>query len=85
MRANLLISLKASEVSLPMLLVLHSTAENTGSPAGIFHFKLLAEKSGEKMECTNNGRAMRYQAISFSSVNREINFPADIYKHFFVF
>lgn len=68
-----------------MLLMLHSTAENAGSPAGIFHFKLLAEKNGEKIECTNNERATWYQAICFSSVNREINFPADIYKRFFVF
>lgn len=72
---NLLILLKASEVSLPLLLMFHGTAANTGSLAGIFHFKLLAEKSGEKnlMHKQWNGFVVPYHLLQQSEQRNKIS------------
>jgi len=80
-RDNLLILLKVLEVSLPMHSILHGATISTGSPAGIFHFQVLAEQSEKKLSAQNSGRVMRYHAICFRSVNRGINFPVNTFKH----
>lgn len=72
---------EVSEVSLPMRSILHGTLKILG----LLQFKLFAEWSEEKLNAQNSRRVMWCHGICFSSVSREINLPANTFKHFFVF